>query len=401
MIVHLAATIVFACALVWWAVPRVTLLADRRLARRRLPAGLAPDTTTPRPRGASDARPAPAATVIELASLCDALARAVRSGRSAAEALGDALDRLPSRSPVLGAMRADLDGTRPLTAVLAAAQRDAPAGSDEGLFIDLLCASVVGSSMIAGGVEHASATLRDVAAMRADLDVASAQARLSARVLSLLPVVVVLGGLLASGSFRSSLTAPGVLVPLIIGLALTRVGWSWIVRMLDSVVAGATRFELAEIVDRICVSLMAGCPLSEACERIGDRRVDPASSGAAVSASLAIATRIREGRSLGEALEPLSTAFGLSGRLFADLLVAAERDGLPVVASVSRVAQDVRMERRRRVDAAIRRIPVRLTMPLVLCILPGFLLATLVPLVAASLDTLTVTLPNLISPLGP
>lgn len=403
MIAWLVVGGLFPLSLLWWAAPRVYVLADRRLARRRLapvPGGSSQTLTTV----ASPAEPANPTTTavgpVELASVCDSIARALRSGRGAAESLIEAVDRLDSPPPSLLAVRSRLAAGEPLAGVLSAARTTARTDSDELLFLDLLSASTVGTSLVAGGIEHAATTLRDLAAVRSDLDVASAQARLSARVLTLLPLAVVAGGLLTSHSFRASLTSRGVLVPLVIGLVLTRVGWLWIVRMLDSAIAGASRFELAEIVDRVCVSLMAGCTLPEACERLGEHRPDAATHGAPSSTGPAIAARIREGRSMGDALEPLSTAFGLTGRLFADLLVSAERDGLPVVASVSRVAQDVRTERRRRVDAAIRRIPVRLTVPLVACILPGFLLTTLVPLVAASLDTLTVTLPDVFSPLG-
>lgn len=429
MILRLAMGALLTCSFVWWAAPRVYLLTDRRLARRRLGrAGLSPSSILRRSAGPhhevarqSGADPhlqadhtsqphhtgrahGPDTTrhinMVELASFCDAIGRSVRSGRSTPEAVIESVDRLDVPSPTLRSLRSRLAGGEPLSAVMSATRGEGDPTSDERLCLDLIDSSIVGSSVVAGGIEHAATTLREVATMRADLDVASAQARLSARVLTLLPLVVVAGGLATSQSFRSSVTSRGVLVPLIVGLVLTRLGWTWIVRMLRAVTDGAARFELAEIVDRICVSLMAGCTLPEACSRLGNRIPDDSSSGTGSSTGLAIAARIGEGRPLVDALEPLASAYGLTGRLFADLLVSAERDGLPVVASVARVAQDVRMERRRHVDTAIRRIPVRLTVPLVTCILPGFMLTTLVPLVAASLDTLTVTLPNVLSPLG-
>lgn len=402
----------------WWAMPRTYLWVDRRLTRRRLGVSAAqrsgfrtqtvttpsigtpvPLTTAPTPEGSLI--PQGNLTLIELASLCDAVGRALRSGRGAADSLIDAIDTLHPSASALHTIRARLAGGESLPEVLSGARRAVPAGSDLEICLDLVRAAMVGSSLVAGGVEHAALVLRDIATMRADLEVASSQARLSARILTLLPLVIVLGGLVFSRSFRSSLTTPGVLVPLSAGLVLNRVGWRWIVRMLDSALSQASRFELAEVVDRICVSLMAGHTLPDACMRLEHSSPTTTRDSLAGRVRADIAMRVRRGDSLGDALMPLESGFGLAGRLFADLLVSADRDGLPIVASVARVAQDVRIERRRRVDITIRRIPVHLTMPLVTCILPGFLLTALVPLVAASLSSLTVQLPTLLAPVGP
>jgi Flp pilus assembly protein TadB len=238
--------------------------------------------------------------------------------------------------------------------------------------------------------------LRDVAAARADLLVATAQARLSARILTVLPLIVLVGGLVTSASFRSSLLSLGVLTPVALGVALNRIGWRWSMGQLESVTRAASRFDLADIVDRVCVSLMAGCSLAQACESLGSRTND---TNADIDRTIAL--RVRQGLPLSECLQPLADAHSLQGRLFADVLVGAERDGLPVVATVARISQDVRIERRRRVDTAIRRIPVSLTIPLVCCVLPGFLLTTLVPLVASSVGSLTSQLPGFPIPLNP
>jgi tight adherence protein C len=52
------------------------------------------------------------------------------------------------------------------------------------------------------------------------------------------------------------------------------------------------------------------------------------------------------------------------------------------------LAAEVRAERRRRAEAAARRVPVKLLFPLVLCVLPAFGLLTVVPLLAGAATSL-------------
>ena len=53
---------------------------------------------------------------------------------------------------------------------------------------------------------------------------------------------------------------------------------------------------------------------------------------------------------------------------------------------LSRLADDARRQRRHDLEAAVRRLPVRLSFPLVCCSLPAFVLLTVVPLVAQDCD---------------
>lgn len=416
MVVMISVIVALPTVMTWWMAPRAFCFADRIVARRRL-ASARPRSRTESAQSTmgrsaftqsasaraesvrlvstSAKRSTSHEGLVALSSMCDAVARALKSGRPSHEALAGAIERQSPFSP-------HWDGTRRL--ILAgdsvshtldhlAGSPTAPA--DDRLCAELLNAAIVGPTPVAAGVEHAAAVLRDVAASRADLAVATSQARLSALILTVLPLVVLAGGFLTNQSFRASVTSLPVFVPMALGIALNRVGWAWITRLLDSVARTTARFELAEIVDRVCVSLMAGCTLAQACELLHGRG---SSNNRWIGSE--IAARVREGAALADCLEPLAASYSLQGRLFADVLVGAERDGLPIVATVARIAQDVRIERRRRVDTAIRQIPVKLTIPLVVCVLPGFLLTTLVPLVASSVGALTVQLPGVISPFG-
>jgi Flp pilus assembly protein TadB len=70
-------------------------------------------------------------------------------------------------------------------------------------------------------------------------------------------------------------------------------------------------------------------------------------------------------------------------RLFA-LLASSERSGSPAEEPLRRLATSLRADVRRRAMARARTIPVRLLFPLVLLVLPAFLLLTVAPVVLAS-----------------
>lgn len=90
------------------------------------------------------------------------------------------------------------------------------------------------------------------------------------------------------------------------------------------------------------------------------------------------------GASLADALDELGTEVpALRG--LADALAVAERSGAPVGDLLGRVADDLRVDLRRRADAHARRVPVRLLFPLVFLALPAFGLLTVVPALVAGL----------------
>jgi hypothetical protein len=104
-----------------------------------------------------------------------------------------------------------------------------------------------------------------------------------------------------------------------------------------------------------------------------------------VAAALArVERRCALGASLTEALADLGAeAPALRG--LADALVVAERSGAPVGEVLGRVADELRVDLRRRAEAHARRVPVRLLFPLVFLALPAFGLLTVVPTLVAGL----------------
>jgi tight adherence protein C len=100
------------------------------------------------------------------------------------------------------------------------------------------------------------------------------------------------------------------------------------------------------------------------------------------------ARRVGLGSGLADSLERLVASTGEAARPLVALLADALRYGTPVEASLDRLADEARRDRQRRVERAARRAPVHLLFPLVLCILPAFVLLTLAPVLASGLRAL-------------
>jgi tight adherence protein C len=119
---------------------------------------------------------------------------------------------------------------------------------------------------------------------------------------------------------------------------------------------------------------------------IGD--VAPCTSGTVREAMEATVARMEAGERFADAVTSLPAMLGHRAQALADGLAAAERDGLPLAPVLERLAAETREMRRRSIDERARRLPVQLSVPLVLCTLPSFALLTVVPLLLAALTSL-------------
>ena len=97
---------------------------------------------------------------------------------------------------------------------------------------------------------------------------------------------------------------------------------------------------------------------------------------------------LHRGRTLADALAELPHHAGPPGRELAAAVATADRDGLALAPVLDRLAAAARADRRRAGDAAARRLPVRLSFPLVACTLPSFVLLAIAPAVLGALSTL-------------
>jgi tight adherence protein C len=141
--------------------------------------------------------------------------------------------------------------------------------------------------------------------------------------------------------------------------------------------------ELPEVVDLLVLAVDAGLTVPLALEAVARR----SRTGLAAHLGEALADAA-VGRRLADALDDVPGRAGEATRPLVAALTASERYGAPIVAGLGRLADDVRLQQRRRAEEAARRVPVKLLFPLVTCTLPAFALLTVVPLIASALGSL-------------
>ena len=166
-----------------------------------------------------------------LPDVVDAIARAVRTGASPAAALSEAAATAP---PSLGAsLVAVVTAAGRGVPFVAAVDRWAAAGVDGAA---LVAAAVAVTSSAGGDPSRAltgvADTLRDRRALRREVRALSSQARLSALVLAVAPVVfAAMAAGIDTGTAAVLLGSPLGWACLVAGLALDLAGWSWMDRI--------------------------------------------------------------------------------------------------------------------------------------------------------------------------
>ena len=376
--IDLLAGAFIAVLLVWYTTPRFFRFLDVSETQRRLHGSHLVSENVQSSPALSRPIQKDTSQVIDFAALCESLARATRSGAAPHDAVLAGLQRNQLHHPCWSALRNDVASLKSCENALAIARESVEAHSNEAQCLSLLESAMVHGNFVPSALDHASSVLRDRAACSAELAVAASQSQLSARLLSALPFVLLLGAMLINSQFRSSLLSPIVLCPLFLGLILNRIGWRWI----STLISRAVRYEpdiIGQLTEHLCVSLRTGLSMTQSCERW--RTLS--------STGNSVADLISAGAPLEEALLPLATADPISGKHLGHTIVEAERDGLPVLDTVIRLATDHRAQLRRQTDTRIQQLPTRLTIPLVLCVLPSFLLLSVAPLVLASLSQLS------------
>lgn len=178
----------------------------------------------PRPASAQDA-----------ANWCDELARALRSGATLTAAVRTSSSP-QSISPLVDQLCLSLDRGHPIGAALQVAA--APSAlvlpsPHVSMVLTVLRACAEHGGPAAEPLDRAAATLRTRAADRADRLTQSAQARMSAVVMTCLPVGMLALMTLTSASVRSAVVSPAGIVALAIGATLNAVGWLWMRRTIN------------------------------------------------------------------------------------------------------------------------------------------------------------------------
>lgn len=171
-------------------------------------------------------------TAAEVAAWCEGLARIVRSGSTLGTALR-ATAPPPSCAPHVDAVVLALDRGSRLA--------DALAGPTPSVHLDLamtvLRACAVNGGPPAEPLDRAAMTLRSRAADAAERQTQSAQARLSALVMTILPVAMLALLLATSTSTRAAATSPIGASAIVAGGVLNLGGWRWMRRIIAGVSA--------------------------------------------------------------------------------------------------------------------------------------------------------------------
>ena len=98
-----------------------------------------------------------------------------------------------------------------------------------------------------------------------------------------------------------------------------------------------------------------------------------------------VAQQISHGNRFSESVTALRGSIGPPVFPLVEALLSVDRDGQSIANVLNRLSSESRVQRRRQLDADIRTLPVRLTIPLACCILPSFVLLGVVPMIATAL----------------
>lgn len=310
----------------------------------------------------------------------DSLARSTRSNQPTRDALMQHSHMLPNTSE-WAAFTSRLHDDSQLTSLMG----ELRASRDEDQ--RLLTMAFVEGSFSPDALEHASHIVRERRHIEQSLVVATAQARLTMRILTLLPIAVLAVGIITSSAMRSTITSPAVAVLLILGFLLNRVGAWWVSQSVRRSLHLHQLPQSVALVESLCVAIRAGHSPTNAClswefiNLLGQQ----------------VAHLLNEGATLAEALRPLTTTQHQFDSNVAHTLTQAHSDGLPLHSSASLLVNEARSIQRAEVESQVRQLSTRLSMPLVLCVLPSFCLLTLAPLFVAHLSRFGSSLPSPIS----
>jgi tight adherence protein B len=214
------------------AVAMLVLLAARLRRRVVLPRPIADDRPEPRMSRRRPRRRQSRPSDDDVAEWCEQVARNVRAGSS----LAHAVVRAGADAPVGGvafqpAVRA-LSRGRGFADALGGVDDAADPSSAVGLVIPVLIACSELGGPAAMPLERLAATLHARSAERAERRTNSAQARLSARVLTTVPLGVLALLALAEPAVRSALASRVGVLCVVVGVIFNVAGWWWMRRLI-------------------------------------------------------------------------------------------------------------------------------------------------------------------------
>lgn len=144
----------------------------------------------------------------------------------------------------------------------------------------------------------------------------------------------------------------------------------------------AIRRAIPEVVGLLSVAASAGLNPHRSIQVVSELVNGPIAPLMARAGALA-----RAGYTAAESLANIAEASGLDEfRSMSRAFGASERQGVPLAPALRRLGRDLAEQRRRRAEAAARKAPVRVLFPLVVCVLPAFVLLAVIPVFVDTLN---------------
>jgi tight adherence protein C len=141
---------------------------------------------------------------------------------------------------------------------------------------------------------------------------------------------------------------------------------------------------LPDVLDLLCVSVEAGLGFDAALSRVARNATGP------LAGELArVLQEMQIGKSREEALKALSGRTSVAElRTFVAALVQASDLGIPIGNVLREQAKEMRIKRRQRAEEIAQKLPVKITFPVIICILPALFIVVIGPGVLSLMQTL-------------
>jgi len=180
-------------------------------------------------RSVTEHGPMVAGGELDLVDVAEQIARETRAGAGAQRSITDALARAPSLAP---AVSTALSRHASLAGALKAHR---PHGDERDLVVHALRIGVAHTHVLPSVLDRAVVIVRERRAWRLERHAQAAQARTSARVLTVLPLVFAVWGAVSSPSVREAYaTSPVTAAVAVVGVVLNLAGWWWMGRVVGS-----------------------------------------------------------------------------------------------------------------------------------------------------------------------
>jgi len=140
---------------------------------------------------------------------------------------------------------------------------------------------------------------------------------------------------------------------------------------------------LPDAFDHLVLAVRAGLTPQQAVRELAETAPEPVRAAFAL-----VVHRCDRGLPFAEAIHALPEVVGPRAHPLADVMTTSDRYGLALGPVLDQLSVEAREARRRIDQAESRKLPVRLSFPLVICTLPSFVLLAIAPAVIAALSSL-------------